>query len=175
MTTRVPKLAGALNFRDMGGYRTTDGRTIRWNQLYRSGTTHAMTPADLAELRSLGVRYSYDLRSNSERHECPSQLAGVKDIDYRCHHHDKVPGNVSRILRDPNVRAEQSRELMVSLYRQLPYEFKDAFHALFEYLVDGRLPLVFNCAAGKDRTGVAAALVLGALGVPRRPYSRIIC
>jgi protein-tyrosine phosphatase len=57
--------------------------------------------------------------------------------------------------------------MMKSLYRRLPFDFRDAYLALFRQLEDGNLPLVFNCTAGKDRTGVAAALILFALGVER--------
>jgi protein-tyrosine phosphatase len=55
---------------------------------------------------------------------------------------------------------------MLSMYRALPHDFREAYRELFVRLADGQLPLVFNCTAGKDRTGVAAALVLTALGVP---------
>jgi protein-tyrosine phosphatase len=61
---------------------------------------------------------------------------------------------------------------MVSVYRRLPYDLRDAFSALFRQLASGNVPLVFNCTAGKDRTGVATALLLTALGVPHETILR---
>jgi protein-tyrosine phosphatase len=167
---RIPEFAGALNFRDLGGYRTTDGRTLRWHRLYRSGTTHLLTAGDLQQIASRGIRYAFDLRSNSERARHPNMLNRVADVEYVFHDHDRLPGdltNLMGLMREPDARPEHSRALMLSVYRELPYEFRVAYRELFTHLADGHLPLVFNCSAGKDRTGVAAALVLTALGVPR--------
>lgn len=165
--SRVPNLTGALNFRDLGGYATVDGRSVRWNSLYRSGTTHAMTQEDLAHLGVRGIRYAYDLRSKAERRQYPNKLNGVADIEYRFLDHDQRHGDIARYIEAGFKGPEQTRELMFSLYKKFPYDFRDAYRALFVHLANGDLPLVFNCTAGKDRTGVAAALILTALGVPR--------
>ncbi len=167
MSTRIPPLEGALNFRDLGGYAAADGRSVRWRTLYRSGTTHAMTREDVASLESSGIRYAYDFRSNNERRHYPTRLTDIAQVTYRYRDHDRLPGDLKRLLSSPDAHADRSRELMIATYRQLPYEFEDAFRSLFQYLANGDLPLVFNCTAGKDRTGVAAALVLSALGVAR--------
>jgi protein-tyrosine phosphatase len=166
-SNRIPALAGALNFRDLGGYAAADGRTVRWNTVFRSGTTHALTPDDISALARLGIRYAFDLRSNKERHEHPSRLTDITDLKYHYRDHADVPGDIRRMLHGPDASAEASHRLMIAVYRELPRDFKDAFRSLFNHLADGELPLVFNCAAGKDRTGVAAALLLSALGVPR--------
>jgi len=163
---RVPQLEGALNFRDLGGYRASDGRTVRWHQVYRSGTTHALTTADVIRLGEHGILYAYDLRSNKERRDQPNRLRDIANLDYRYRDHDHLPGDIRRLLKSPDVRAEHAHQVMIELYQKLPYEFEDAFRALFRSLADGDLPLVFNCTAGKDRTGVAAALLLTALGIP---------
>jgi protein-tyrosine phosphatase len=165
--TRIPPLEGALNFRDMGGYLAADGRCVRWGELFRSGTTHAMTAADVASLSARGIRFAYDLRSNKERRDYPNRLREIANLDYRFRDHDQLPGDIRRLLRSPDVAAENSHRMMLDVYRKLPYEFADAFTALFRLLLNGDLPLVFNCTAGKDRTGAAAALVLTALGVQR--------
>lgn len=167
MTIRIPRLDGALNFRDLGGYAAADGRSVRWKILYRSGTTHAMTRDDVASLESSGIRYAYDFRSNNERRHYPTRLTDIAQVAYRYRDHDRLPGDIKRLLSSPGTDAGRARALMISTYRQLPYEFEDAFRSLFQYLSNGDLPLVFNCTAGKDRTGVAAALVLSALGVAR--------
>jgi protein-tyrosine phosphatase len=163
---RFSDFFGALNFRDMGGYPAVDGRCTRWNVLYRSGTTHLMTAADVERLATCGIRHAYDLRSTTERQDHPSTLSRIQDIDYRFADHDAIPGDIARMLRDSDARPDRSKFMMMSLYRRLPFDFREAYRALFEYLENGSLPLVFNCAAGKDRTGVAAALILTAVGVP---------
>jgi protein-tyrosine phosphatase len=165
---RIPELVGALNFRDMGGYATNDGRTVRWNRLYRSGTTHQMTSGDLQHITSRGIRYACDLRTNSERRHYRNRLHDVPEIEYWCHDHDRLPGDLNRLIRRPDARPEHSRAIMLTVYRELPYDFREAYRELLTRLSNGQIPLVFNCTAGKDRTGVAAALVLTALGVPRR-------
>jgi protein-tyrosine phosphatase len=167
VTARIPELEGALNFRDLGGYRAADGRTVRWNHVYRSGTTHAMTASDVAQLSAQGIRYAYDLRSNNERRSHPNRLRDIANLDYRFRDHDHLPGDIRRLLKSPDVRAEHSHRVMIDVYKKLPYEFEDAFRALFHWLAEGEVPLVFNCTAGKDRTGAAAALLLTALGVSR--------
>jgi protein-tyrosine phosphatase len=78
--TWLPDFTVALNFRDMGGYVTNDGRRVRWNTLYRSGTTHAMADADLEQLARSGIRFAFDLRSKTERVARPSKLQGIADI-----------------------------------------------------------------------------------------------
>jgi protein-tyrosine phosphatase len=164
---RIPALDGALNFRDLGGYAAADERTVRWNTVFRSGTTHTMTPGDIAALERRGIRYAFDLRSNKERRDYPNRLIDITDLSYRYRDHDKLPGDIRRLLHAHDASAEDSHKLMIAMYRELPYEFEEAFRSLFRYVADGELPLVFNCTAGKDRTGVAAALLLTALGVPR--------
>jgi protein-tyrosine phosphatase len=163
---RFPAMSGGLNFRDLGGYDAA-GRRVRWNRLYRSGTTHTMTDDDLALLASRGIRYAYDLRSNGERRRHPNRLSSIEAIDYRFLDHEHIPGDLTRALRDATTLPGHSRSMMISLYERLPYDFRDAYRELFTHLANDELPLVFNCAAGKDRTGVAAALILIALGVSR--------
>jgi protein-tyrosine phosphatase len=165
--SRVPDLEGALNFRDLGGYRATDGRSVRWHCVYRSGTTHALTAGDIARLGAQGIRYAFDLRSNKERRDQPNRLRDIANLEYRFRDHDHLPGDIRRLLESPETRAEHTHQMMIDLYRTLPFEFADAFRTLFSHITDGDIPLVFNCTAGKDRTGVAAALLLTALGVPR--------
>ncbi len=167
MKERIPALEGALNFRDLGGYAAQDGRTVRWNTLFRSGTTHAMTTRDIAALEALRVRYAYDLRSNRERSSRPTRLTAVAQLEVRYLEHEHLPGDLQEALKSPRTGPQHSRQLMISLYRELPDQFTAAYRALFHHIAEGDLPLVFNCTAGKDRTGVAAALLLSALGVSR--------
>jgi protein-tyrosine phosphatase len=163
----IPTLSGAVNFRPIGGYPAADGRKVRANTLYRSGTMHALTAEDLAELERLGIRYAIDFRSNSERQRHPSRLAGIAALSYWFRDHDHIAGDLKKLLEGPDAGAKRSRDLMIDSYKRLPYDLEQAYRALFAHLVKGQFPLVFSCTAGKDRTGVAAALVLAALRVPR--------
>jgi protein-tyrosine phosphatase len=163
---RFPEIPGVLNFRDLGGYPAAGGRCTRWNVLYRSGTMHAMTATGVQQLTTYGIRHAYDLRSNSERQDRPSTLSQLQGVDYRYDDHNAIPGDIARMIRNSDARADLSKSMMVSLYRRLPFDFRNAYRTLFGHLENGSLPLVFNCTAGKDRTGVAAALILRAVGVP---------
>ena len=159
-TSRLVALEGCLNFRDLGGYPTADGRTVRWRQVYRSDALHLLTPSDVARLRDeLRVRDVIDLRSSAEvRSEGQGPLAGG---DVRFHH---VP------LFDGEVRAEdRERANQISLadrYVFLTELAKDRIGRVVTMVATAEAGAVFHCAAGKDRTGVISALLLGLLGVP---------
>jgi protein-tyrosine phosphatase len=164
---RIPDLQGALNFRDLGGYPAADHRFVKWRTLYRSGTSHALTAQDVERLSAAGIRFAFDLRSNKERTAQPNQLTKIVGLQYHYRDHGHIAGDIRRLIESPGVLPQHARDLMISVYRELPFDFRESFRHLFQLLEQGHLPLVFNCAAGKDRTGIAAALVLTALGVPR--------
>lgn len=164
---RLLPFEGGSNFRDLGGYRTADGRSVVWGQLYRSGVMSGLTAEDLTHLGSLGIRTVCDLRSTDERAREPMRWpAGVQPqllvTDYGLD-----MGALAGLFRGGPVTAEATRAAMAEFYRTLPVTFAPQFARMFRELVEGRAPLAFNCSAGKDRTGVAAALILSALGVPR--------
>jgi protein-tyrosine phosphatase len=164
-SNRLLPLEGGRNFRDMGGYRTVDGHQVRWGMLFRSGAMSGLTEADYAYLNSLGIRSVRDLRHASERQSAPTVWTGG---------HDYWTGDLGELgdLRtivaiDGERTPDTIRGAMIVLYRRLPAVHKMAYAQIFQELVAGRVPLAFNCTAGKDRTGVVAALILTALGVPR--------
>jgi len=164
---RASPLTGALNFRDMGGYRTAAGSSIRRDRLFRSGTLHDLTDGDLAWLMERGIRFAYDLRSNRERRDQPNRLQAIAGLHYAFVPHDDMAGDIGRSLRDAGATRHYTRQTMMRLYREIPNTFKRSFRDLLLHLAAGDLPLIFNCSAGKDRTGVAAALILSVLEVPR--------
>ena len=160
MTSRLIALEGSLNFRDLGGYPTGDGRIVRWRQVFRSDALHLLTPSDIARLRDeLRVRDVVDLRSSAElRSEGQGPLAAQ---DIRFHH---VP------LFDGEVRSEdRERAAQISLADRYVFlaEFAGAPIArVITTIAAADAGAVFHCAAGKDRTGVISAILLGLLGVP---------
>jgi len=166
--SRVPPLQGGRNFRDLGGYATGDGRRVRWGRLYRSGSMAGLTPVDCDYLDSLGIRWICDLRTTDERLSAPSSWQQPAAPRYWSRDHATSFGDLRTLLKaglPPT--AAQVRDVMLSAYRHLPFEQAPAYRELFKRLATGELPMVFNCTAGKDRTGIVAALILDALGVPR--------
>jgi protein-tyrosine phosphatase len=162
---RIVQLQGGINFRDLGGYQTMSGLHVRWKQIFRSGTTHLLTDADRTRLLNLGIRSVVDLRSVKERDQYPHALLGRPGVDYFALDHDRAAGNVLKMLRKQDLSVAELHVAALNSYRNLPYESLAIFKQLFSSVAGGALPLVFNCSAGKDRTGVAAALLLSALGV----------
>lgn len=163
---RVVPLRGATNFRDLGGYRGRDGRALRWRRLFRSDHLGALTPDDRATLAGLGVAASFDFRGLAERAAAPYEVPGLAQhslaIEPMVAQRMQAISAGGAALTVPVVE-----ELMRDLYRALVGERAPRFAEFFAHLLRAEAPVVFHCTAGKDRTGVAAALVLLALGVPR--------
>lgn len=163
---RVLSVAGGNNFRDIGGYVTTDGHHIKWNTLYRSGSLGQVTPDGFAYLKSLGIRTEIDFRSTEERTTDPivwpaENGVTVYSVDY------SNPTSAFATLMAPDINAEKAKSLMSQFYAQAPFQFAGQYKRLLRQVIDGNTPLVYNCSAGKDRTGVASALILTILGVSR--------
>jgi protein-tyrosine phosphatase len=159
--------SGAHNFRDIGGYATSDGRCVATKLVYRSGTLARLTETDLARIAELGLRVVCDFRANAERASRPSRLPADAGIEIWVRDHEASAGDLMAAMSGPAATKENSRQLMIEIYRGLAYEQAESCRELFLRIADGHLPLLFHCSAGKDRTGAAAALLLHVLGVPR--------
>jgi protein-tyrosine phosphatase len=163
---RALPLQGASNFRDLGGYPGHGGRPVRWRKLFRSAHLGGLTQADQTLLAPLGLARAFDFRGEAERAEAPCRLPGLTQ-----HSLAIEPTLVQRMqgiaAAGRPVTGPVVAELMQELYRSLVNHQAHRFAELFEHLLQADTPLVFHCTAGKDRTGVAAALILLALGVPR--------
>jgi len=159
-------LASAFNLRDFGGYATADGRTVRRGMLYRSGTMALLNDADAQHLRSLGIRAICDFRRGNERSAEPTVWHGPH-VDYFCRDYDESSGILGEMLKRRDATPEDMRQAMLALYRAIPIDHAESYRAMFAQIAGGRVPILINCSAGKDRTGVGAALILAALGVPR--------
>ncbi len=164
---RIIALSGGHNFRDMGGYPARDGRTTAWGRLYRSGTMLELSDEDHELLHQLELQLICDLRSTRERTVRPSRLPDARAFEVWARDHRTSAADVVEAIQSPEAHAGSGRELMIELYRDLPYEQAESYKVLFRRIADGHVPIVFHCTAGKDRTGVAAAILLDLLGVPR--------
>jgi protein-tyrosine phosphatase len=161
---RQLKLEGASNFRDLGGYRGRDGRPLRWLRVFRSDHLGHLTEADRSVLASLGLRRAFDFRGDDERAAQAYELAGVRQ--YSLAIEPTVAQQIALLAKAGSVLTpERVAGLMEDLYRYLINDQAARFAEWFSHLLEDDSPLVFHCTAGKDRTGVAAALFLLALGV----------
>jgi protein-tyrosine phosphatase len=160
---RMLPFQGAENFRDLGGYRASGGRRVKWGQIFRSDALHALTPTDLTLCEALGFRTVYDLRREHERTRAPNVLpASVHTVVLPIGNDDVSAEGLMQRIRD----GETSEALLIDVYYDLVDTAADTFAELLTQLVDpGSEPALFHCAAGKDRTGIAAALLLTVLGV----------
>jgi len=157
---------GGQNFRDLGGYKTEDGGSIRWGLLYRSGSLYGITPADFAYLRKVRIQTVIDFRSTNERtlepSPWPSDMAPQTfSEDYSLGQMSANAVNFEKLDRQKLVAG------MVAMYPDILTSMNSQYRRMFDQMLSGRVPLLFHCSAGRDRTGVAGALVLTALGVPR--------
>lgn len=155
---RVIELAGGSNFRDIGGYRTEDGRQVRSGLVYRSASTDQFTTGDFEKLIKLNIRMFCDLRDARER--VPKRPDGVA---------------VPPIQTWPDVQTgtidvstpEAAYKAILGGYERMPMDYTQQMGDIYRHIARGELPLLYNCSAGKDRTGVTTAILLRILGVPQ--------
>jgi protein-tyrosine phosphatase len=163
-SSRHLNLQGASNFRDLGGYRTVDGRSVRWRQLFRSNHLGHLTETDVAIVRGLKLRSAFDFRGIEER---KAAICALEEVEV---HSLPIEPTVVATLRARlaagSLSAAVALEIMRESYRDYVRNNTHRFRALFAHLLDDRAPLVIHCTAGKDRTGFACALMLHTLGVP---------
>jgi protein-tyrosine phosphatase len=155
---RLIALDGAVNFRDLGGYATNDGRRTRWRVLFRADGLGDLSLTDFSILRELGIRTVVDLRSG---HEVEQSRFDVEAHPVDFHHFpfiDQLP-NAEQWDRRPGLLGAQYKEMLDDAAPQI-------IGALEVLAAPDAHPAVFHCTAGKDRTGLLSALVLSLLGVP---------
>ncbi len=151
------------NFRDAGGYLTADGRQVKWGRVYRSGGLFGASKDDLAHIQQLGVKLICDLRSDSEVEQEPDVLPdGI--VYERIPVMTADPISKSAVFR----RRKELDVVMLEVYKYLGIDDgASAFGDIFRRLADPtNLPALIHCTGGKDRTGIASALLLLSLGVP---------
>ena len=155
-------LTGCVNFRDLGGYPGAEGRALRWRRLFRADGLTRLDEDDCAQLADLGLATVIDLRTKGEVEERGRFPEDAFEVEY---HHlpltDVLPPTEDLSRYDEPA-------FVTSRYQQLFAEGSSSLARAVQVLAEpDALPAVFHCSAGKDRTGILAALVLGFLGVPR--------
>jgi len=156
---RLITLEGSFNFRDLGGYPTHDGGSVAWRRLFRADGPHALTAADASVLAELGITTVIDLRTGGEveRGRWTDHLGAVTE------HHlpltDVLP-------TDEQLPSWSEVDYVARHYGELLETGAHAVAAALRVIAESAgQPAMFHCSAGKDRTGVLAAVVLGLLGV----------
>ena len=166
------ELRGSRNLRDLGGYRTMDGREIKKGVLYRSDHLSKVTKRDVERVAALGVKTVYDLRGEEERERDPQRLpeiVSMKVVSLPIFYQGLDPYvTARRIVISGDVEEGEFHDVMVEAYRAYVLDFRTQWSLLLKGLAEpGTLPALIHCTYGKDRTGLAVAIVLRSLGVPR--------
>lgn len=174
-------IASLPNLRDLGGWQTADGRSVKTGLLYRTADFRLLTDDDATRFGALGIRTLYDLRSAAEQSALPDpDFPSVTHVvlDVLADASTAIPANLGAVLTDPQAIAQidetlggpKAAEMIAGTYREivsLP-SARTAYRQFFAGLADpDRTPAAFHCTTGKDRTGWAAAMLLTILGVPR--------
>lgn len=165
-------LTGATNFRDFGGYQTTEGRTVRRNVLFRSDSLHQLTNQDFHRISELGIASICDLRRDRERLHAPTSW---NDPTTSIYHLPLISNDLESTIKraaseGDSFNEELARRMMIDIYRYLITDDNALFHfrQMFSLLAEpANLPVLIHCSGGKDRTGVSCALILWLLGVSR--------
>lgn len=163
--SRLLPLAGAYNLRDLGGYKAAGNRQVKWRTLFRSDELNRLTEIDLDRLALLPLRSVVDFRGEQERNAAPDILPPTVE------HYYPLPlaaGDTSGLKKEKELDAADLSHIMEEVYIYIIRNAQPVYKEFFRILSDGRnTPLLFHCSAGKDRTGIAAALLLASLGVDR--------
>ncbi len=164
-------LDGAANFRDLGGYETEDGYTVKWGLFYRSDALGDLTDADLEKLAALGIKLVCDFRAPAEKQADPDRLPAENPPQVAA----LEIGAENFMVKDLRERIQSGdlegldlRGMMIEGNRQFATKFYPQYAAMFERLIrPENLPALVHCTAGKDRAGFASAMILRVLGVPQ--------
>lgn len=168
MTGRIHRFDALDNFRDYGDYAAGADRHVAPGRLFRSAHQARVSAADLERLDALGIAAIVDLRRPSERRDQPSKRpAGFKGAVIESDHDDGGEAPHITFLKTADLTPDSGRRFMTDTYRRLPFEAShlDLFARYFRTLAEVDGPVLIHCAAGKDRTGMLAALTHHLLGV----------
>ncbi|MCH4009016.1 tyrosine-protein phosphatase [Companilactobacillus sp.] len=162
---RILDLKGAINLRELGGYKTTTGKQVKYKKLLRSGDISNLTPTTLDFLKDYGLKYVVDFRSMNEQKMWPD----VESDFYKVYPDPVYPlkGNGEKLA---NILPQNYDSYLGMVYQTMVLDShaQQSYSLLFQLLLKNDQPdqsVLFHCAAGKDRTGVGAILILKALQV----------
>lgn len=165
ITNRFFELDSIQNFRDIGGYTTTDNQTIRWGKIFRSGSFNRMTTHDSMELARLGIKTVIDLRSEDVKRKVLDKFTCANNI--RIPVSMKGYGSISQKVMDGQFLRGDAIIYTQDTYKDMVNNFASEYAQFFDYLCDeNNYPIAFHCYLGKDQSGLATYFLLRALDVP---------
>ena len=164
---RTLRFDGALNVRDLGGITTATGQQVRFGIAYRSDDLADLSVVDLAELEERSVKTVVDFRNPEEAEARPSRLPrGAEVVSTPFPPGDKTAAEVMELLAGGELTTDLAHQILLDSYRHVTETGGPVLAELIRSIIN-RPPVLFHCAGGKDRTGVAAAVILSILGVDR--------
>ena len=169
--TTIDQLPAELNIRDLGGLATTDGRYIRRGLIFRSAALASFDENELVPVRKLGLKTILDFRAEKKASKMPDPMIEGADYYNKCAAFQNIlddlnsPWELASLIFDEDQKGNAIDVLVSSYMASLAFS-NESYRFMFDSLLRGTAPLLFHCSNGKDRTGVAAMLILLALGVP---------
>ena len=160
-------MSGTPNFRDLGGIVNKHGKQIKWGSFFRSGVLNRLTETDLAYFNTLGIKTVIDFRSDYEAEREPESFPGSFNINY-VRAPIGNPADFDKLIEASN-KNENGEDTVHSVMMRGAKGFVDGikgFQPVFDAMIKG-VPFLFHCSAGKDRTGLGAALILSLLDVEK--------
>ena len=169
ISERRVQLEGGVNFRDLGGHQAVDGRRVRWGQVFRSDNLGRLTDRDVIFLQTMGIRLVCDFRTPAEIKKLPDRYPSGPDgqsLRLPIRHGESDPADTFDRIKNGDI-GWMTEEYMINGYIKNIDHFAPLWATFFKTLAEpSNRPLVFHCTGGKDRAGVAAALILLVLDVP---------
>ncbi|MDL2228032.1 tyrosine-protein phosphatase [Bacteroidales bacterium OttesenSCG-928-K03] len=167
ISEKLLPMAGAHNLRDLGGVKTIEGKYVKWGKLFRGGELGKLTKEDQEYLNSISIKTIIDFRDYSEIEKMPDIELTMMNKRY---HLPLAPGNLAgnTEINHEKLFSYDAHEIMINMYSEFISDPKclNSYRQFFELIQnEDNLPLIYHCTAGKDRTGVATALIYAALGV----------
>lgn len=163
---RLLPMDGAHNTRELGGYKTLDGRSIKWGMLFRSDKLSDISNTDQEYLQTLGIKKIVDFRSEDEKAEEPDIIpAGISYVEMPISVDGAMRTKIEAVLRGETDKEVQS--FLVDANKEFVTSYTNVYEDFLRGLIDEDAPTLFHCTAGKDRAGFAAAITLIALGVSK--------
>lgn len=163
---RLLPMDGSHNTRELGGYKTTDGKTIKWGKLFRSDKLSDISKTDQAYLQNLGIKKIVDFRSEQEKAEDPNIIpTGISYVEMPISVDGAMRSKIEAVLKGETDREVQS--FLIDANKEFVTNYADVYENFLRGLIDEDAPTLFHCTAGKDRAGFAAAITLIALGVSK--------
>lgn len=163
-TQRLVHLQGAVNFRDVGGYKTQDGKAVKWNKVFRSAAINNLTDTDMDTLKDKHIYTVIDFRGKQEAAAAPDRLLPGAIYTLSPAGSDSLPSaaQMAAYLKQGGFLEKFYGEGGIRY-------FGDRYRPLFQQLLslNDTAALLYHCTGGRDRTGMATALFLYTLGVPQ--------